>query len=71
MPQAEKKMTFGECRWKLRSAGAACSALSFAKDGKCCLHDRTARDYSVAAEPGARHTVKKRERERDEGAFGV
>lgn len=39
-------------------AGSKCSALSFGKDNKCCLHDRTAADYSVAPEAGSRHTVK-------------
>ena len=52
------KGTFAECRWRLRSAGAKCSALSFGKDNRCCLHDRTAPDYKVAHEAGARHTVK-------------
>ena len=50
-------MTFSECRWRLRQSGAKCSAMSFTKDNKCCLHDRTAADYGVVAEQGARHTV--------------
>ena len=52
------KTTFAECRWRLRQAGDKCSALSFGKDNRCCLHDRSSKDYSVGKEAGSRHTVK-------------
>jgi hypothetical protein len=52
------KGTFAECRWRLNKEKAKCSALSFGKDNRCCLHDRTAADYAVAPEAGSRHTVK-------------
>ena len=55
--QCPGRVSFEECRWRLRNA-PQCSALSYSKDGRCCLHDRMGKDFTVGKDPGGRHTVK-------------
>ena len=55
--QCPGRVSFEECRWRLRNA-PQCSALSYGKDGRCCLHDRMGKDFTVGKDLGTRHTVK-------------